>query len=109
MPIYEYRCGCGQEFEELKLMSQCSESSVCPQCGVRAERKISSMHYRMAEPFSVVDNDGNTTQKKQVLNNMPDWRESKPEVNPGITLPILARNGNVYYPRKQRGLSNASV
>jgi len=101
MPIYEYRCGCGQEFEELKQMSQCSESSACPTCGKGAERKISSVLYRMAEPFGVVDSDGNITQKKQVLNNMPDWREDKPaEPSPGVTVPILARDGNVYLPRR---------
>lgn len=102
MPIYEYRCECGQEFEKLRPMSQCSESSVCPECGKEANKVISNAYFRMAEPFSVVDSDGNITQKKQVINNMPDWREAKPKSNPGITLPILARDGNVYYPIRGR-------
>ncbi len=102
MPIYEYRCKCSKEFEELKLMSQCLEPSSCPGCGKEANRVVSNTHYRIAEPFSVMDSDGNITQKRQVLNNMPDWRETKPAANPGITLPILSRNGNVYYPRRSR-------
>lgn len=101
MPIYEYKCRCGQEFEKLKQMSQYSELSICPECGKEADRTMSSTHYRIAEPFSVMDGEGNLTQKRQVLNDMPDWRESKPAQSlPGVTLPFLARDGNVYYPRR---------
>ena len=109
MPIYEYRCRCGEGFEKLKLMSQYSEPSTCPECGKKASRTMSNTHCRITEPFSVMDSEGNITQKRQVLNNMPDWREAKPEFNPGITLPILSRDGNVYYPRKQRSVRSATV
>ena len=103
MPIYEYRCKCSKEFEELKLMSQCLEPSSCPECGKEADRTMSSTHYRIAEPFSVMDSEGNITQKRQVLNDMPDWRENKPsQPSPGVTVPFLARDGKVYLPRGMR-------
>ncbi len=82
-------------------MSQYSEPSTCSKCGKEADRIISSSHYRMAESFSVVDSDGNITQEKQVVNNVPDLKDTKPkDIPPGITLPILSRDGNVYYPRR---------
>lgn len=99
MPIYEYRCECGKEFEELRLMSQYSEPSTCPKCGADANRIMSSTQYRMAEPFRVVDSGGNVTQERQVISNTPRGREPKPEPDSGISLPVLARDGNVYYPR----------
>lgn len=40
MPIYEYVCGCGKEFEEYKNFTDSSKSVVC-QCGKRTKRKIS--------------------------------------------------------------------
>ena len=80
-------------------MSQYSEPSTCPECGKKASRTISSAHYRIAEPFSVRDSDGNIIQKRQVLNDMPDWGEAKPaEPSPEVSIPILARDGNVYLP-----------
>ena len=103
MPIYEYRCKCGKKFEKLRLMSQYSEPSTCTKCGKEADRIISNAHFRMAESFRVVDSDGNVTQEKQVVNNMPDLKDTKPkDVPPRITLPILSRDGNVYYPRRDR-------
>lgn len=41
MPTYEYRCtGCGAEFEKFQRMSD-EPVAECPECGKRAERKLS--------------------------------------------------------------------
>jgi len=84
-------------------MSQYSEPSTCPNCGVKAGRIMSSAHHRVAEPFRVVDSGGNITQERQVVNNMPSLKDTRPPEAPlGLTLPMLARDGNVYYPRRSR-------
>ena len=109
MAIYEYECPTHSNFERLRPMSESSESSSCPDCGKESGRIFSSTHFRMAEPFRVVDSQGNVTQEKQVLNNTPDWREQKPiEYSDKVPKPIISRGGNVYYPRKQRETSNAT-
>ena len=43
MPIYEYRCKvCGQEFEEVRSMSESDDPAVCPKCNkTTGERKPS--------------------------------------------------------------------
>jgi len=110
MPIYEYGCACGQKFERLRPMSEYGESSDCPECGKESGRMMSNSYFRMAERFRVVDSGGNITQEKQVLKSIPDWQEQKPiEYSAGVPKPVISRGGNVYYPRKQRVVSNANL
>ncbi len=33
MPLYEYRCACGERFELLRRMGQDAEGVACPRCG----------------------------------------------------------------------------
>ncbi len=33
MPLYEYRCSCGNRFEVLRRMGQDAEGVDCPRCG----------------------------------------------------------------------------
>lgn len=41
MPTYEYRCtACGEEFEKFQRMSD-EPVAECPECGERAQRRIS--------------------------------------------------------------------
>ncbi len=69
---------------------------------------MSNAHFRVAEPFRVMDSKGNITQEKQVLKSMPDWKETKPiEYSPGVPKPLISRSGSVFYPRKQREAANA--
>ncbi len=43
MPIYEYECTkCGHVFEELRRMSAREEPATCPECGERAEVRLST-------------------------------------------------------------------
>ena len=109
MPLYEYRCECGQEFEEIRPMSEYNEPASCPECGKSADRRVSNSFFRMAEPFRVVDSGGNITQEKQVLKSMPDWQETKPIEYSGVPKPLVSRSGTVYYPRKQRSASNGET
>ena len=41
MPIYEYRCACGNEQEEYRSLEQRNKSPVCAVCGRGMERKWS--------------------------------------------------------------------
>jgi len=59
---------------------------------------MSSAHHRVAEPFRVVDSGGNITQERQVVNNMPSLKDTRPpKYLPPTRLPVLARDRNVYY------------
>ncbi len=102
MPLYEFECPEHGKFEKSYTRYDVS-SSPCPVCSKPARLLMSLSTFRMAEPFKVVGSDGRVTQEKQVLNNMPDWRETKPiEYPDAVPKPIISRGGNVYYPRKQR-------
>ncbi len=41
MPLYEYKCECGREFEEFHPMSECERARVCPGCGGEGRRVVS--------------------------------------------------------------------
>lgn len=38
MPVYDYECECGKQFEDIKPISECNEPSKCPKCGKMAKR-----------------------------------------------------------------------
>jgi len=42
MPIYEYRCDCGREVEDLRKAAEVDAECVCPDCGRRMKRKLSA-------------------------------------------------------------------
>lgn len=42
MPIYEYACSCGCQFESLRPFSKSAEALACPRCGKPAKRKVSA-------------------------------------------------------------------
>ncbi|MBE7543489.1 MAG: zinc ribbon domain-containing protein [Bryobacteraceae bacterium] len=44
MPMYEYRCTqCGENYEQLRRMSEADAGLVCPHCGSeQVERQISA-------------------------------------------------------------------
>lgn len=41
MPIYEYKCDCGQEFETFEIMRKRHKKAVCPRCGNEGVRIFS--------------------------------------------------------------------
>ncbi len=46
MPIYEYECPkCHTEFDRTLKFSQYKEPQVCPECGMVAEKIVSSSHF----------------------------------------------------------------
>lgn len=42
MPIYEYTCACGKTFEKIVRNPESLPVAICPECGQRADRTISS-------------------------------------------------------------------
>ncbi len=43
MPRYSYRCGCGEEFEKSRPMSEYKEPAECPRCGKLAAKSVSAV------------------------------------------------------------------
>ena len=55
MPIYEYRCSCGHQFEKLSRINE-SSKQICPQCGGEAKKIFSvfqTNHSAWADNYSV--------------------------------------------------------
>lgn len=40
MPIYEYDCECGAQFERIKRMTEHTATHKCPKCGKEADQHI---------------------------------------------------------------------
>jgi putative FmdB family regulatory protein len=49
MPLYEYRCaGCGEQFEQLRRMSEADVDVICPKCkSEEVQRMLSTFASRM--------------------------------------------------------------
>jgi len=44
MPLYDFECDCGNEFECILSMNQSNDLQKCPKCGEKAFRIIKSGH-----------------------------------------------------------------
>lgn len=102
--MYKHKCDQGHEFTKSVIHDHCH----CPECGelsryIRPPEPSRVGHYDVAEPFRVLSGDGIVLQDRQCRKSMPDWQDTKPIEYAGTPKPIVSRNGNVYYPRKQRG------
>lgn len=45
MPVYEFECKCGHNFEELTKMG--TQTSKCPQCNAKAEKIMSQCRFEL--------------------------------------------------------------
>ncbi len=43
MPVYTYKCECGNGFEKIQPMSKASDDQPCPECGKEAPRSVGSI------------------------------------------------------------------
>jgi len=76
MPLYEYRCPeCGNEEQHIVAMENRHEAT-CTRCGSLSRLRISLSRYRLAEPFSVFDADGN------LMHYQPDSEAVEPPTPP---------------------------
>ncbi len=72
MPIYEYRCSCGEKFEDIHRMSESSESQHCPKCGELAPRIMSPWGRAVIAGWdTVVGHDGTILSRKQSTEEIP--------------------------------------
>jgi len=56
MPLYEYRCPvCNNLFEELRAVKD-RDSVQCPDCRVKADRKISLSRFKILDNFHKTSN-----------------------------------------------------
>jgi putative FmdB family regulatory protein len=53
MPVYEYKCTCGEEIERTAPMIEMKKRVKCPKCGKMASRAIvcpnAIVHHRLGE------------------------------------------------------------
>ena len=57
MPIYEYKCNCGNRLESYKQIAD-RYNAMCPKCGCSPNLLISPVRYRLANPLPVFLADG---------------------------------------------------
>ena len=70
MPLYEYRCLCGQSFEKISAIADRGKN-VCPVCGQPVMLVIRPNTYRMAEPYRVIDGEGKVIHQSQTIEKAP--------------------------------------
>ncbi|KKM86964.1 hypothetical protein LCGC14_1273680 [marine sediment metagenome] len=69
MPLYQYQCPCGNEFERLARMD--ARRDVRCSCGKTPELKVSSFSNRSAEYFTAVGHDGSIIAQRQTTERTP--------------------------------------
>ena len=106
MPIYEYECSCGEQFEKVRPMSEYALPSVCPECDKDADRIMSTFTNTESEVFTVADSKGNVVSRKQVSKYTPAYNDPAarpsgidPQRDNGVFLDRVG--GGVYYNRNR--------
>ncbi len=64
MPVYTYRCECGNHFEKIRPMSLAAEDFPCPDCGTEASRSVASI----TEHNSTKEKSSNFPRRKRYTN-----------------------------------------
>ena len=71
MPLYEYYCDCGEEFELLRSMDE-RNNAVCPVCRQPAHIKISAHGKHLtAHTFTTIGHDGRVIGQRQTTERTP--------------------------------------
>ena len=78
MPIYEYKCECGNEFESLKGVED-RHNTTC-ECGNKAVLKISNSTFRMAHWFTSKTHDGQILSRRPTTDYTPMWASDGKEL-----------------------------
>ncbi len=106
MPIYEYECSCGKQFENMRPMSEYDLPSICPYCAKDADRIMSTFTSTESEYFTVTDGKGNVVSRKQVSKYSPAYSDpaakpnnDNPQIDNGVVLD--RHGGGVYYNRNR--------
>ena len=73
MPLYEYRCECGKQFESVRSIDN-RHNAMC-KCGNIAKLKVSSWGRVIIASFFTVVRDGKILEKKQITERTP-YRDS---------------------------------
>jgi putative FmdB family regulatory protein len=51
MPVFEYKCSCGDELLESYLRHWTDDDPPCPKCGARLSRQVSAAHGIWLKPY----------------------------------------------------------
>lgn len=71
MPLYEYYCDCGKEFELRRSMAE-RNNTVCPVCRQPAHIKISApIKHLTAHTFTTIGHDGRVIGRAQTTERTP--------------------------------------
>ena len=74
MPLYEYKCRCGEQFESVRAIAD-RHNATC-KCGNLAKLKVSSWgRVIIASFFTVVGGDGSILERRQITERTP-YRDS---------------------------------
>ncbi len=81
MPLYEFRCPTGDQFEASFSMSQVPQLLDCPDCGQQARRRIGTPRLSIAgsAEFKLIDSTKRSAHEPNVVsNNLPSTGRSSP-------------------------------
>lgn len=80
MPLYEYICACGRAFDRVEPISR--RHDVLCVCGEKPRIKIGKVLYRMAQPFRILDHNGNILHERQTIEKKPPlgYRHENPNL-----------------------------
>ncbi len=73
MPLYEFRCPEGTQFEASFSMSQAPQSLDCPTCGQASRRRISSPRLSISgtAEFKLIDSTKRSAHEPEIVSNRP--------------------------------------
>lgn len=71
MPLYEFRCSDGDNFETSYPMSAVPDQAACPQCGGQARRQMSTPRLSIANSaaFRLIDSTARSAHEPQVVSS----------------------------------------
>lgn len=81
MPLYEFRCPEGTQFEASFPMSRAPQLLDCPQCGQQARRRISAPKLSMAgsAEYKLIDSTMRSAHEPEVVSNrLPSKGQASP-------------------------------
>ncbi len=71
MPLYEYECGSGHRFEEIKSIDS-RHDALCPICNCPAKLQVSAWgRVVMAGTFQVIASNGKVLEKRPTTERIP--------------------------------------
>lgn len=81
MPLYEFRCACGSDTEQIHAMSAVPASIVCPACEQDSARRIVGsprLSHAGSSAYRLIDSAARSAHEPDVVGGIPGRRRSTP-------------------------------